>query len=97
MACNLDAKRLYEYLERNRMMTLHSINLKYVKDPCFASAPSRYGGCKLLTAVDEMCGTYECPFYKPKGCKDWVRVEDKQGISIVPAEEYYRYRNRRAR
>ncbi len=79
------------------MITLHSIDLKYVKDPCFALAPARYGGCKLLTEQHKKCGSQKCPFYKPIGCKDWVRVEDGQGTSLVPEEEYYRYRNRRAR
>lgn len=73
------------------MITLHSIDLKYIKDPCFALAP-RYGGCKLLTVQHKNCNSHNCPFYKPKECKDWVRVEDGQGTSIVPAEEYYRYR-----
>lgn len=76
------------------MITLHSIDLKYVKDSCFALAP-RYGVCKLLTEQHEQCGSQKCPFYKPAGCKDWVRVEDKHGISIVPAEEYYKYRRER--
>ncbi len=92
MACDYDAGRLHADLEQLRMITLHSIDLKYVKDPCFALAPARYGGCKLLTTVDEKCGTYKCPFYKPLGCKDWVRVEDRQGTALVPEEEYYRQR-----
>lgn len=78
------------------MITHHSLDLRYVKDPCHFIAP-RYGGCKLLRQDHEKCGTYKCPFYKPQGCKDWVRVEDGQGVSLVPAEEYYRYRNRRTR
>ena len=76
------------------MITLHSIDLKYIKGPCIFITP-RYGGCKLLTIEHKSCGTYKCPFYKPKGCKDWIRVEDRQGVSIVPEEEYFRARRRK--
>lgn len=94
MACNLDAKRLYEYLERNRMITLHSIDLKYVRDPCFAAISVRgTSGCRLLHKTPKRCD-YRCPFYKPKECRDWVRVEEGHDISIVPPEEYRKYRRR---
>lgn len=93
MVGNDDAERLYSHMGRIRMITLHSIDLRYIKDPCHFTTP-RYGGCKLLTTDHKQCGTYKCPFYKPQGCKDWIRVEDRQGVSLVPAEEYYRYRRR---
>lgn len=29
-----------------------------------------------------------CPFYKPEDCKEWVRIEDEEGIYLIPPEEY---------
>lgn len=78
------------------MITLHSIDLKYIKEPCLFLTP-RYDVCKLLTTGHKSCGSYKCPFYKPQGCKDWIRVEDGHGVSLVPAEEYYTYRKRRTK
>lgn len=72
------------------MITLHSIDLKYVSDPCFAEM--RNNGCRALSARTSKCGSYKCPFYKPKDCKDWVRVEERHYISVIPPEEYYKYR-----
>lgn len=75
------------------MITLHSIDLRYIKDPCFAEMAGK--GCRALSVKSEYCRSQKCPFYKPQGCKDWVRVEDKRGISVVPPEEYVRYRRGR--
>ncbi len=77
------------------MITLHSIDLKYSIDPCFAAINVRgTNGCRLLHKMSKSCN-YKCPFYKPKDCKDWIRVEDSQGICVVPPEEYYKYRRTR--
>ena len=67
------------------MVTRHSINLKQVYEPCFAT--TRYGGCKVLAIMHEECGCYKCPFYKPKDCKDWVRIKDRTGINLIPPED----------
>lgn len=74
------------------MITLHSINLRYTHDKCCAET---HGGCRVLIARDENCRTYKCPFYKPEGCKDWVRVDDKRGSNLIPPEEYKDYYRRR--
>lgn len=37
-------------------------------------------------AID--CGTYKCPFYKPIGCKDWVKIENEGGVELYTPEEY---------
>ena len=74
------------------MITAHSIDLKHTDEPCFAK--TRFGGCKLLVIMAKQCG-YECPFYKPDGCKDWIRVEDKQGINLIPPEEFAKETRRR--
>lgn len=76
------------------MVTLHSIDLKYTIDPCFAAIGNKeVTGCRLLHKMPKSCN-YKCPFYKPKDCKDWVRVEEGHYITIVPPEEYYKYRRR---
>lgn len=54
---------------------------------CFANRPE---GCTVMgrDAMMRGCNTYRCPFYKPKGCKDWLRVEKGVTISLIPPEEY---------
>ena len=74
------------------MITLHSIDLKTTEEPCFAK--SRMGMCKLLTIMPERCN-YRCKFYKPNGCKDWIRVEDRQGVNLIPPEEFEKEIRRR--
>ena len=70
------------------MITLHSVNLMYLQEPCWALA-SYDSGCKLLIAKEPGCCSYKCPFYKPINCRDWVRIEDKDGINLIPPEEAY--------
>lgn len=66
------------------MITKHSIDLRYEVDPCFAV--SRDGTCKVLIKTHERCGSYKCPFYKPKNCKSWIRI----GNDLIPPEEAFR-------
>ena len=54
------------------------------KEPCFAHS---IAGCRVLTV--ECTGSKGCPFYKPVGCEDWIRSERKDGIWLIPPEEYY--------
>lgn len=68
------------------MITLHSIDLTKIDEPCFALTVTK--ACRALSKQSKECGTYKCPFYKPAICKNWVRVEDRQGINLVPPEEY---------
>lgn len=68
------------------MITKNSIDLKKNKYPCAHRMSS--GQCSVLTVSCSEC-SYKCPFYKPEGCRDWVRVEDRHGINMVPQEEYY--------
>lgn len=75
------------------MITVHSIDLKKINSPCFALSKA-LKGCKVLIHTEEECCTYKCPFYKPDGCKDWVRIEDRTGINLIPPEEAFG-RNRR--
>lgn len=76
------------------MITRHSIDLKRISEPCFGL--SRTYDCRVLKGGDVNCGTYKCPFYKPIGCKDWVRIEDRQGVNLIPPEEAYgKRRNKR--
>ena len=70
------------------MITIHSINLKEVTDPCFATIGYKESsGCRVLIRMHEGCGSYRCPFYKPRDCRDWVRIEDKMGVNLIPPED----------
>lgn len=66
------------------------VEISNVKEPCFAQMNV---GCKVLTC--DCIGKDECPFYKPVGCEDWVRVEHDGEVWIVPPEEYYEKREMR--
>ena len=66
------------------MRTPGSINLVHTKEPCFALEMHM---CAILTEKDRHCGTWKCPFYKPSGCEDWIRIEDGYGINLIPPEE----------
>lgn len=74
------------------MKTINSIDLKSASDPCFGiEGAVGKKTCRILCGSELKCGS-SCPFYKPEDCKDWVRVEDEEGISLVPPEEYYAIR-----
>lgn len=60
------------------------VEISKCKEPCFAQLNV---GCKVLTC--DCVGKDECPFYKPQGCNDWIRVENNGEVWIVPPEEYY--------
>lgn len=67
------------------MGPVHRINVNEINDKCFAKV--RGGGC-LVTIISEAdCGP-SCPFYKPEGMSDWIRV----GNYLIPPEEYKEYR-----
>ena len=75
------------------MRTRNSIDLmKCKKEQCWGDI-----GLGCNTNPDQgTCGTYLCPFYKPAKCKDWIRIEDDDGVNCIPPEEYYDARARRA-
>ena len=56
--------------------------------PCFAIIAGKE--CGILLDRSKDCGTYACEFYKPSGCKDWIRLEEADGILFVSPEEYRR-------
>lgn len=45
------------------------------------------GKCAALNEKEPGCGTYECKFYKPKDCKDYIRL-DKPPVMLIPPECY---------
>lgn len=49
-------------------------------------------GCDAMSAYEVTCGTYRCPFYKPIGCEDWVKLESKDHVTLYPPEEYFKTR-----
>lgn len=64
------------------------IDITETNEKCFALW---YDTCSILTdKTKEDCIT-QCPFYKPKGCEDWVRREVKERIWLIPPEEYAEY------
>lgn len=68
------------------------VKLKNVRDKCFADT---HGGCKALNCECE--GKDKCPFYKPEGCEDWIRIEQYGEVWLIPPEEYYEVRLLRKR
>lgn len=66
------------------MRTKNSVDAAHVDDPCWATDIS----CPVKHRP-AVCSAYDCGFYKPAGCKDFIRIEDKDGINFVPPEEYY--------
>lgn len=59
-----------------------TIDLDECFEPCDMAV---LGGCDALHVLAEECDS-RCPWYKPQGCGDWVRV----GNIIYPPEEYER-------
>ena len=58
-----------------------------LQEKCFALHDLKK--CSALKHRLETCGTTDCPFYKPEGCKDWIRTESENGeIRIEPLEDY---------
>ena len=69
------------------MKTKNSVDLlPKTTDRCWALLSE---GCSILTRASKKCGSCECSFYKPVDCGDWIRVEDEEGITLIPPEEYY--------
>lgn len=64
------------------------IEISEAKDRCFARL--RSGNCMILSR-QENCNP-KCAFYKPEGCEDWVRYENKNGIWLIPPEELLKKR-----
>lgn len=59
------------------------VEISNCKEPCFAKLEI---GCLITTAWAEC----KCPFYKPKGCEDWVRRETDGRVWLIPPEEYFK-------
>jgi len=75
------------------MKTKNSIMLEETQQRCFARSEAIC--CTSLIKPEEQCGSYRCPFYKPQGCKDWIRIDDEDGCCLIPPEEYYASRRRK--
>ena len=59
-----------------------TIDLTECFEPCDMTI---MGECDALDHMADECD-WHCPWYKPQGCGDWVRV----GNIIYPPEEYER-------
>lgn len=51
---------------------------------CFARFTK---GCAIRTKMHPKCGTYLCEFYKPMGCKDWLKIETDHMVMLFSPEE----------
>ena len=60
------------------------IDLTTCTDKCFADS---FGTCRVLIRTAKNCNA-TCPFYKPKGCKDWVRMTAGDKVLLLTPEEY---------
>ena len=70
------------------MKTRNSINLSGCRLICFGlRTPHGKKTCSVKKDTTPDCGV-ACPFYKPDACEDWIRVEDRDGINLIPPEEY---------
>lgn len=67
------------------------VEIAVVNDKCFALTER---GCVCLDD-DSQCGKC-CPFYKPAGCEDWVKVEIDGEVWLIPPEENERRFDREA-
>lgn len=56
------------------------IDLTDCHERCYAD---QMGKCYILNEIAYRCNA-SCPFYKPRGCKDWVRI----GNNLHTPEEY---------
>lgn len=61
------------------------VRLKHETDgQCFAKMQ---GDCTALSRKDKRCGTYGCPFYKPKDCEKWYRKDFKWYVHLYEPDE----------
>ena len=60
------------------------IDLTGIKDKCCAQ---QHGQCTVMSADIQLECNYRCPFYKPEGCKDWIRIEAKGRVLLYSPEE----------
>ena len=63
------------------------IDITNIKDKCFADS---LGECRVLSSTISLECNASCPFYKPKGCEQWIRINTKSRAWIMPPEEYER-------
>lgn len=57
---------------------------------CFAKCEKREQPNECVALQERLvteCGTYGCPFYKPLGCEDWIRLEEDGEIHLYAPEE----------
>lgn len=77
-----------------QMIRKGSVILDEYSGPCCAL--NTFAGKKICDALmdalisESPACNYTCPFYKPTGCKDWIRVEEGSQILIVPPEVYFK-------
>lgn len=63
------------------------IDLQECTDMCYAEKVGVV--CDILIEPETECN-YKCPFYKPRGCKDWIRITHNGRQVLCPPEEYER-------
>ena len=63
------------------------IDITDYTEKCFADG---LGECRVLSETITTECNATCPFYKPKGCNDWVRIDTKTSVYLLTPEEYER-------
>lgn len=62
------------------------IAYKYESDGiCFAR---QHNACKVMCELHPRCGTYYCPFYKPVGCEEWLRIDKSTFVRMYTPDEF---------
>jgi len=61
------------------------VRLKYETDgKCCHLSVKR---CTALSERYLRCGSYLCPFYKPEGCGDWIRIDRDASVEMYEPGE----------
>lgn len=61
------------------------VKLKYETDGACCNLSGKR--CLALSVKEKKCGTYLCPFYKPEGCADWIRIDKGASVEMYTPEE----------
>lgn len=61
------------------------IDITKSTEKCFADS---LGECRVLSETISLECNASCPFYKPIGCREWVRINTKAKAWLLTPEEY---------
>lgn len=68
------------------------VKVSYTKTQGKCFAEGEMFPCNVMEEKHPNCGTFFCPFYKPadlcEGDEPWVRIDQEDGVLLIPPEEY---------